>query len=187
MKSFITKQLNIKTFYLLILFSLAFLERTFFDLGANIELVTAVMVLSSIFLGRKYSFWLTFFIMLTTDFIIGNSNIFIFTWSGFLIPALILGGLSRKIKKGSLYKITSGTLLGMGSTLFFYFWTNFGVWLIGSMYPKTFTGLMQSYIMGLPFLRLQQVSTLIFVPLGLLVTETCILVSKKISLSNKFS
>ena len=79
-----------KKLFFITLFAIAFLERTVFDLGPNIELVTTAMLLTSAYLGTKRSFWLTFLIMLTTDIVIGNTNIFIFTWSGFLIPSLIV-------------------------------------------------------------------------------------------------
>jgi hypothetical protein len=39
-----------------------------------------------------------------------------------------------------------------GSILFFLV-TNFGVWATSSMYEKTFSGLMRSYQMGIPFFR----------------------------------
>src|SRR4030067_2076454 len=83
---------------LVILFLAAFLERTVFDLGPNIELVTMAMILASFYFGRKQSFWLTFAILALTDLIIGNTYIFIFTWSGFLLPAIVVGGLIPRTK-----------------------------------------------------------------------------------------
>ena len=172
-------QLSIKRIFGLILFILAFLERVLFDLGPNIELVTLSMLLSAAYLGRKSSFWLTFLIMLATDLILGNSNIFIFTWSGFLIPALIASGFFQKNNPKRFKRIGIGTLAGISSTAFFFLWTNFGVWILSSLYPKTLLGLLSSYINALPFLRLQAVSTLIFVPLGFLLTEFSLNLLKK--------
>lgn len=40
----------------------------------------------------------------------------------------------------------------LGSVLFF-FGSNFSVWLMGTMYPKDFTGLIACYTAGLPFLQ----------------------------------
>jgi len=47
------------------------------------------------------------------------------------------------------------------------------VWLLDSwnMYPDDLSGLMMSYVGGLPFLKLQLFSTLLFVPAGLVVME----------------
>ena len=154
-----------------VLFFLAFIERVLIDLGPNTELVTIAMLLSAAYLGRKQSFWLTFLILAATDLIIGNTNIFIFTWSGFLIPALVSAGVFKNFKARGLKKAGLGTLAGVGANLFFYFWTNFGVWLMGTMYPNTLGGLVTSYVNALPFLKMQLVSTLTFVPLGFILLE----------------
>lgn len=161
-----------------ILFLLAFSERVFFDLGPNIELITLLMLLSASYLGKKQAFWLTFLIISLTDIFIGNTNIFIFTWSGFLIPALVVGEVFRKINTNGIKKIGLGTLGGIISNLFFYFWTNFGVWFLGTMYPKTLSGLATSYINGLPFLKMQLLGTLFFVPLGFAIFEAAHLFKK---------
>ena len=163
------------------MFLFAFLERTVYDLGPNIELVTTALVLSSFYFGKKSSFWLTFAVIAFSDVVIGNSNIFLFTWSGFLIPAFLSSRLITLFKLISqrLTNLWSGLKLiplisvGLFSNLFFYLWTNFGVWLLDSwgMYPDTFQGLLLSYINALPFLKNQILSTFIFVPLGYALIE----------------
>ena len=165
-----------------VLFFLAFIERVLIDLGPNTELVTIAMLLSAAYLGRKQSFWLTFLILAATDLIIGNTNIFIFTWSGFLIPALVSAGVFKNFKARGLKKAGLGTLAGVGANLFFYFWTNFGVWLLSGMYPKTASGLLMSYFYALPFLKNQLISTLVFVPLLFAVIEIAKSVLPKLSI-----
>jgi len=103
--------------------------------------------------------------------IIGNSNIFIFTWSGFLIPAIFVSKVFARKRIRGVKRATLGTLAGVGSTLFFFLWTNFGVWLLSTMYPKTISGLLLCYVRALPFLRMQTISTLIFVPAGFFLVE----------------
>ena len=182
-----------KHILLITLFLIAFLERTAFDLGANIELVTMAMILASFYLGRKEAFWLILAIMTTTDRVIGNTSILLFTWSGFLIPALLSKNLINRLTRlTDLYsykaKITKTISLlfptistGLASNLFFFLWTNFGVWLLDtwSMYPKTLQGIVMSYINGLPFLRNQFISSLIFIPLGIIAIEVSKLLHKK--------
>jgi hypothetical protein len=148
----------------IVLFLVAFTTRII-KLGPNFELVTTVMILSSYYLGKKQSLFLVFLILFVTDLILGNTNIFLFTWSGFLIPTFLISGVLKKIK---LNKILVGTGLGISTNIFFYFWTNFGVWLLDSwgMYPKTLAGLLICFINGLPFLKNQFISSLIFIPLG---------------------
>lgn len=155
--------------FIVLLFLVAFLERTIFDLGPNIELVTAVMILSAYYFGAKQSVWLTLSIMVLSDLILGNSSIFIFTWTGFLIPAIFADASFSWIKRSTNYKVVPSLSLSLFSNLFFFLWTNFGVWLLTGMYSKTLLGLFQSYINGLPFLKNQIVSSLIFIPLGFFV------------------
>src|SRR3989344_1681 len=137
MKNPIYKILNTKYLVLTLLFLIAISERIAFDLGPNVELITATMILSSFYFGKKESFWLTFAIIFLSDLVIGNSNIFLFTWTGFLIPALLSRQLINKLTNLQSLKILSLTSIGLASNLFFYFWTNFGVWIISGMYPKT--------------------------------------------------
>jgi hypothetical protein len=159
---------------ILLFFAFAFLERTVVDFGPNIELVTAGMVLASLYLDVKWSIRLTLAVLLLSDAVIGNSSIFVFTWTGFLIPAIFLTKIFRKfITRGGLKRAVVATSGGVGANMFFYIWTNFGVWLLDSwnMYPNTAWGLFSSYVNGLPFLRAQLISTLMFVPIGIFVFE----------------
>ena len=151
-----------KKILFLTLFLLAFSGRLF-RLGPNIEFVTGAMILATIFLGRKYSIFLVLAVMISTDLILGNSHIFLFTWTGFLIPALVL-----KLKKPLM-----GILAGLGSNAFVFLWTNFGVWALDSwgMYEKNLGGLISCYINGLPFLKNQIVSTLVVIPVGFIVIK----------------
>src|SRR3989338_5716231 len=167
------------------LFALAFLERVFFDLGPNIELVTTAMLFTSVYWGIKQSFWLTLAILATTDIAIGNTNIFIFTWTGFLFPAILVDKFPGLAKSFGLEKIFRGTGAGIISNLFFFFWTNFGVWLLDSwgMYTNGLSGLMMSYIIALPFLKYQFISTLVFVPLGFTVLEVLLTPDRRLNLA----
>jgi len=117
---------------------------------------------------------LTFLIIAVSDRIIGNSKILLFTWSGFIIPAVFLPKLFEnwKLKIGnSRWKIVLLSGTGVLSNIFFYIYTNLGVWLLDSwrMYEKDLSGLLKCYINGLPFLRNEVISSLIFIPLGFLV------------------
>ena len=135
----------------------------------NFEFVTTAMVVSASLLSKKQSLLLILAIMAATDLILGNTNIFLFTWTGFLIPIFVIKKLKNWLKIKNL-KIITPLGLGLASNIFFYLWTNFGVWFLDSwgMYPKTLPGLVSCYINGLPFLKTQAESTLIFVPLTLI-------------------
>ena len=158
-----------KFFVLSSLFILAFLTRTVWHLGPNVELITLVMLLSATYFDGRTSFWLTLTVLVSTDLVLGNTNVLLFTWSGFLLPLFLV----TRVLKFKLNRIISGTFTGLGANLFFYAWTNFGVWLLDAwgMYPRNLSGLLASYINGLPFLKNQLVGNLIFIPLGFGIVE----------------
>jgi len=150
-------------FGLLILLAMG--ERLYFDLGPNVELITVVTVLAALYLGRYYSLALPLIVLVISDRFLGNSSIFLFVWSAYALFGLLMPLLRRFGAfpfRGPLFSGASSVLF----SLFFFLWTNFGVWLEGLWYPLTWQGLLECYVMGLPFLRNHLLSNLIIVPLG---------------------
>ena len=88
-----------------------------------------------------------------TDIVIGFHNTLLFTWGS----VIFIGIFSRYFTKSILTRI-SGALTG---ALIFFIITNFGVWVSG-MYQANLNGLIESYVMGLPFFGYSLVSTFIF-------------------------
>lgn len=141
------------------------LFRTFFHLAPNVEMVTACALIAGTYLGLTEALGVPLVIMILSDLWLGNTNIFLFTWSAYLFIGLIGFG-SRRWRTGK-WKLARVISLSIVSSFWFYLWTNFGVWLLDSwgMYPKTISGLLEAYLFGLSFLRLNLVSNLFFVPL----------------------
>lgn len=168
--------------FFFLLLTVALGERLFFDLGSNVELVTTVMLLSAAYLKPKMTLWLVFLIMAISDFFLGTTSIFLFTWSGFLIPATVSNKLFSVKRRKGLSQIMLGTSLGIGASLFFFLWTNFGVWALDfwGMYSNDFSGLIASYTNALPFFKANLISTLLFTPIGFTLAEFCL------SLKNRF-
>ena len=136
----------------------------------NFEAITAFSLLSGSFFGGFYSIFIPLLVISLSDILLGNpptelhfgnTPIYFFTWSAFILIGL-LGILLKRNSKYYFFKITA---MGIISVLFFYLWTNFGWWLISGMYPITLQGLIQCYIAGLPFLKNQLFSAFIFVPI----------------------
>ena len=127
----------------------------------NFEAVTTLSLVSGSFLGGIFAPVIPLSIMFLSDIYFGNTPIYLFTWSAFILIG-IFGLILKRNSKFYSFKITS---LGIFSVLFFYLWTNFGWWLISGMYPMNFQGLIKCYIAALPFLRNQIGSVLIFAPL----------------------
>ena len=168
--------MNKKTLIIIAFFILwGILSRTVFHLGTNVEFVTAISISSGILLkGRKIAFLIPLVIMFISDIFLGTTNIFLFTWTGFLFPVLMGSMIVKFIKtvKNKKYLKLGGISLaaGISSSIFFYIWTNFGHWLTTNMYAKDLNGLIDCYINALPFLKPQMAGNLIFVPIFILAT-----------------
>ena len=78
------------------------------------------------------------------------------TWA-FYAAMILLGG--AMIKGFSPLRIGASTLIGSVS---FFLVSNFAVWMVWQMYPKTLGGLTMCYVAGLPFFRNAVVSDLLF-------------------------
>ena len=126
----------------------------------NFEAVTALSLISGSFLGGFFAPIIPLLIIFLSDIYFGNTSVYLFTWSAFVLIG-IFGILFKRNQKHYLFKITAG---GIFSVLFFYLWTNFGWWLTFGMYPMDLQGLFQCYLAGLPFLKNQLLSVLIFTP-----------------------
>ena len=90
---------------------------------------------------------------LITDLIIGFHSTVLFTWGS----VLIIGFVSKYLFSSIILRI-SGALVG---ACIFFIVTNFGVWTTG-MYGYSFGGLVNTYIMALPFFGYSLVSTFVF-------------------------
>ncbi len=167
-----------KIIFAVLLITIAIVLRTVGHIAPNIEYVTAASLLAAAYLGRKYAVLVPLVIMVLTDTLIGNTNIFIFTWSAYLIIGYLgyLGNLRGKVIKA--------TGAGILASLFFFAWTNFGVWALDSwgLYPRTLAGLVEAYVMGLPFLKMTLMGNLFFVPISFTLVEWVKSLSLKSSL-----
>jgi len=111
-------------------------------------LVAVLALLSGLLLGSYYAFIVPLSVMIITDLIIGNSYIFLFTWSGFAMIGLI-GYILKAKNKFTIKKAPTIFGAGIGSVLLYDLWTNFGCWL--GWYPHTVAGLSTCYTLALPF------------------------------------
>ena len=105
-----------------------------------------------------------------TDLFIGLHSTIFFTWGS----VLAIGLFSKYLSKTFVNRIL-GSIIG---ALMFYLITNYGVWFLG-MYPSDLSGLVQSYVMGIPFFGYSLISTLIF---GLLIEAIFKIIKFKSSL-----
>ena len=65
----------------------------------------------------------------------------------------------RKFKKINFKNIFIFSLVG---SILFFIVSNFGVWLLGNLYEKNISGLINCYVLAIPFYKNTLISTLIF-------------------------
>ena len=130
----------------------------------NVETITVVTLLAGSLLGGPWTFTVGLLTIGITDIAIGNTNILLYTWSAWALMG-VLGWFLRNRSKKPLRHSLELTGMGFIGNLFFFLFTNFGVWHLSGLYPHTANGLVMSYIAGLPFLKMQLLGTAIIVPI----------------------
>ncbi len=137
------------------------------DLGAppNLEFSTFAAFAAAGLLRHRLAALAPLAVVAVSDVVLGNSWIFVFTWSAWLFIGL--GALATRRSTGGR-RVATSLMFGAGSSIGFYLWTNFGVWLQGrgTFYPAGLDGLLASYAAGLPFLRTMLLGNLVLLPLA---------------------
>jgi hypothetical protein len=109
----------------------------------------------------KYiSFLIPLIILLITDLILGFYKGMIFNYLSFLSYSIFSYFIFNKYNK--LSKTILGVVLSVGSSIYFFIISNFGVWLLTNMYSKDLAGFILCYINALPFLKNSIISSIIF-------------------------
>jgi len=116
---------------------------------ANFSPVAAIALVGGVYFERKTGLVIPLLALLISDIFLGFHATMPFVYGSFIITWLI--GIWLKSHKRPLL-IIGGVAL---SSVIFFLITNFGVWLTGGgwYYPKTLSGLIECYIMAIPFFR----------------------------------
>lgn len=134
---------------------------------ANFAPISATALFSGAYLSKRFAILVPLIAIAISDYLLLYVNPFgkplvdfsqikpvtamfhattLYVWGSFVISGLI--GIWLKNHKKPSY-IVAGSFL---ASLQFFLITNFGVWA-GGMYSRGLDGLLQSYIMGLPFFK----------------------------------
>jgi hypothetical protein len=116
----------------------------------NFAPIAALALFGGTYLNKKYALGVPILAMLISDYLIGFYNpwIMLSVYGSFVLIGLI--GLWLK-KHKTIPNVLGASIFG---SIIFFLITNFAVWAVPhSMYPHNLQGLLQSYIMGLPFLK----------------------------------
>ena len=114
------------------------------------------VIAMAFYLPIFFGMWCIPFLLLAfaiTDFFIGFHSLLVWTWGGLALISLI-----SKFSNSILSRL----LLSFVGAVIFYIISNFGVWFSGSLYQYSIEGLIQCYIMALPFFTNTLLSTIIF-------------------------
>ena len=124
---------------------------------ANFTTLGAGSLFAGAKLSRPWNYLVPFGVLIFTDLIIGLHGTMLYVYGSFAI-SVYMGEklLSNKPKTSRLITI------GLANSAIFFIITNFGVWASTAMYSKTFAGLIQSYVMGIPFWRNMMIADIVF-------------------------
>ena len=129
----------------------------------NFTPIIAVAIMSGYFFRNIYvSFSILLISMLIADIFIGFYENIIFVYIALLLITFVFYKLSNKINFRNLF------IYGFVGSLIFFIISNFGVWALGSLgvynipYEKSLSGLVECYVLAIPFFGNTFLSTLIF-------------------------
>ena len=111
--------------------------------------IGALALFSGAYFSKKIAFFIPLTMLFISDIFIGYYDfklMFIVYFSFFLY--VILG--FKLVKNKQWYMVGGATVLG---SILFFLITNFAVWFFTPWYAKTFSGIIQCYLMALPFFR----------------------------------
>lgn len=119
----------------------------------NFVPVTAAAIFAGLYLDRRVAVLLPLASLFVADLVQGISWIDVpFVYGSVAMAAVWAGQLKDRQSnlKTFVPKVAGVTL---GSSVMFFVITNFGVWLLQDLYSKDWTGLIQCYVMAVPFFK----------------------------------
>jgi hypothetical protein len=160
---------NIGSYVLLVIIILALSLTRLIPHPWNFSPILAVGIFSGFYFRQ---FYLSLFVVTASMFIgdlfLGFHSLMFFTYIALALAVLI--GFYVKH-----FKFTEILYSGLASSVSFFIITNFGAWLThGEMYAKNFSGLMQSYVMAIPFFHNTLISTFLYLLLFKLIFDLAI-------------
>lgn len=123
---------------------------------ANFAPIGAIALFGGAVLSPRLGWWLPVVAMIISDIFLGFHDTILFTWGGFALIALF--GMSLRNTNNWL-RIPLGAL---SSGIIFYVVSNFGVWVVGSLYPHTLQGLVDCFVAAIPFFKTSLLADLVY-------------------------
>jgi hypothetical protein len=123
----------------------------------NFTPIIAIAMMSGYFFKNlNFSLIVLIFSMFLGDIFLGFYSSMAFVYLPLCLISFYMFKTSKKINFKNLL------FIGISSSLTFYIISNLGVWALSSMYEKNITGLIDCYIMAIPFFKNTLISTIFF-------------------------
>lgn len=124
----------------------------------NFAPIAAMALFGGAYFNKKsFAFIIPLAALFLSDVVIG---IYSYAWMVYISFALIVVLGIIMLKKVSVKNLIFASITASVS---FFAITNFGVWALGTLYPKSPAGLLESYIAAIPFFQYSLVGDLFFV------------------------
>lgn len=147
-----------RSFFLITGFVLVALMSRWLPHPANFTAFGALALFSGALLKNRFAaVALPMAALVISDLVMGFHSTFLWVYLGFALTALLGSFLQPEKNAG---RALAGSF---AASLIFFAVSNFGVWIVGGLYPLNFEGLVRCYEMAIPFLRNQVLGDLVFV------------------------
>lgn len=120
----------------------------------NFTPVIALALFGGVYLKKQQAVWMPLALMAASDIVLGLHGLIFVTW-GSLWAVSMLGRWQRENRQ-----MTHMLAMSVVSAVSFFVVTNLGAWAM--MYPHTLDGLLECYVMAIPFFRNSLVSTVVY-------------------------
>ena len=120
----------------------------------NFTPILSLALFGGAYLKGRQAIWVPLVLMALSDAVLGFHDTMVYTWGSILVISLV--GLWLRNHKNWVNVLSTSLL----SSIIFFVVTNFGAYL--SLYPHTWSGLQQCYILAIPFYRSTVVSTMAY-------------------------
>jgi hypothetical protein len=101
------------------------------------------------YLDRRFAVFLPLIALFLSDFVIGFHGLMVYVYAS----VLAIGAIGFWVRRNrALHRMVAGTLAG---SILFFLVSKLGVWISGdgAFYPMTLGGLIECYVVALPFFR----------------------------------
>jgi len=148
-RDILTKKGKNLEFLIALFFTLIGVSLRFLPHPPNFAPIAAIALFGGVYFSKRTALILPMAVMIISDLFIGyyEPKLMATVYGSFLL-CVILGFWLKKQKKW--YTVLGSSLFG---AIIFFVLTNFAVWAFTPWYAKTISGLIQCYLMALPFFK----------------------------------